>query len=123
METGKPWDIRERAFQFAASLLQLCDEAHRAGGSLAVLSRQLLSSGTSIGANLQEASAGCTRAEFIYRNTLALREARETLYWIRLLATRSERWNNCVEPLRKESDELVSILTAIVKKSRANGSR
>lgn len=50
-----------------------------------VLSKQLLRSGTSIGANVEEAMGGCSRADFLHKITIAYKEARETSYWLRLL--------------------------------------
>lgn len=79
-----------------------------------VLSKQLLRSGTSIGANVEEASAGISRKDFRAKMSIALKESRETRYWLRLLQE-SELVDTDVT---KELDlviELIRILSAIVK--------
>src|SRR5437868_419927 len=78
-------DIRERAFQFAIRVVRLCRQLDAIPGTSRSLSRQLLRSATSIGANLEEAQAGHTRRDFTCKNEIALKEARETKYWLRLL--------------------------------------
>ncbi|WP_099798674.1 four helix bundle protein [Parathermosynechococcus lividus] len=77
-------DIRERAFELAVRIVKVCqflDEQLGVGGTLG---KQLIRSGTSIGANLEEAQAGQSRADLISKNAIALKEARETHYWLRL---------------------------------------
>ncbi len=84
------------------------------------MARQILRSGTSIGANLEEATAGQSRADFISKCNIALKEARETHYWLRLFTetkvVSAERLNG----LLTESNELVAILTTIVKNTRTS---
>jgi four helix bundle protein len=84
------------------------------------LARQLLKSGTSVGANIEEARAGSSRVDFVAKMTIASKEAREALYWLRLL-----RDSATVEPSEiaedlRTAEELVRLLTSIVKTSRAN---
>jgi four helix bundle protein len=81
-----------------------------------VLSRQLLKSSTSIGANVEEASAAQSRKDFISKMTIASKEARETRYWLKLL-NRSQLINYNYENFLKNIDEMIRILTAIVKTS------
>ena len=85
-----------------------------------VLSRQLLRSGTSIGANLEEAMAGQSKADFVSKCNIALKEARETHYWLRLFKENKVVSAERLSELTKESNELIAILTTIVKKSRAS---
>src|SRR5580765_4542805 len=87
---GKPPDITERTFQFAISVVQLCRKLDQKPGISRSLSRQLLRSGTSIGANMEEAQAGQSRADFLHKCSVALKEARETHYWLRLLRASEE---------------------------------
>ena len=82
-----------------------------------VLSKQLLKSATSIGANVEEALAGQTKKDFIAKMSLASKEARETRYWLKLLNKSQIVTNECSAHL-KEVEEIVSILTAIVKTSQ-----
>lgn len=79
-----------------------------------ILSRQRLRSGTSIGANVEEAQAAQTHADLITKMSIALKEARETHYWLRLLQ-QSQRVSIDVSGPLGLADELVRILTAIVK--------
>jgi four helix bundle protein len=78
--------------------------------------QQASAAATSIGANLEEADAGQSRADFTSKCNIALKEARETRYWLRVIArfVPSDR----IEELIRESTELIAILTTIVKKSR-----
>ena len=83
-----------------------------------VLSRQLLKSGTSIGANVEEALAASSRKDFIHKMSISLREARESMYWVRLLKD-----SNYIKPdeavvLLDKVDELIRLLSAIVKTSK-----
>ena len=106
-------DIRDRSFVFG------CDVA-RVALSLAplvgvrVIIDQLLKAGTAVGANLEEAKAGSSRREFIRYVEIALREARESLYWLRICEALQLGPEKRVRELRGEADQLVRILTAIV---------
>lgn len=74
-----------------------------------ILSRQLLRSGTSIGANVNEATAAMSKKEFIAKMSIASKEARETKYWLLLLEKGSLVNIDCTE-LLKESDSIINIL-------------
>ena len=83
-----------------------------------MLANQLLRSGTSIGANVEEGQASQSEADFISKYSIACKEARETHYWLRLLvATELAPQERLVE-IEKECNELIAILTSIVKKMR-----
>jgi len=79
---------------------------------------QILRSGTAIGANVEEALAGISRADFIAKMSIASKEARETYYWLRLLRDSKIAPESRITPLLNEGLELVRILTAIVKTSQ-----
>lgn len=83
-----------------------------------VLSKQFFRSSTSIGANIQEASAAYSRKDFAVKMSVSSKEARETLYWIKLIEA-----GNFVEydfkALKNESEQLIRILTSIVKTTQA----
>ena len=85
-----------------------------------VLGKQLLRSGTSVGANYREARRGRSKAEFIAKIGDCLKEADETLYWLELLAEERIFPAKKLEPLLKESNELVAIFTAISKRARGD---
>ena len=85
-----------------------------------VLSKQLLKSGTSIGANVEEALAGQSRADFLSKMSIASKEARETNYWLRLLKDSGIISKTEIEPLLAESESIANILTSIVKTTSQN---
>ncbi|MCM8832069.1 MAG: four helix bundle protein [Candidatus Omnitrophica bacterium] len=87
-----------------------------------VLSKQLVKSGTSIGANVNEAQAAQSRVDFIAKMSIASKEARETKYWIELLiATNYLNPNDeQVAMLRSQIDEIIKLLTSIVKTTQKN---
>lgn len=114
-------DITERGFSFACRIVKLYQFLARRKGGVEILGGQVLRSGTSIGANLEEATAGQSKADFVSKCSIALKEARETYYWLRLLIKTEVVPANKLTNLVNESNELVAILTSIVKKSRSAG--
>ena len=117
---SKGRDIQERAFSFACRIVKLYQFLTNQRGAGEVLSKQVLRSGTSIGANLEEAVAGQSKADFISKCNIALKEDRETHYWLRLLGETKVIPAEKLNGLIKQADELVAILTAIIKKSRSS---
>ncbi|RII27949.1 MAG: four helix bundle protein [Geobacter sp.] len=105
--------IREKSYAFAVKIIKLCKKLEESKEY--VLAKQLLKSGTSIGANVEEALAGQSRADFISKMSIASKEARETNYWLRLLRDSQILCQDQVQNLLSESEELINILTAIVK--------
>ncbi len=87
-----------------------------------VISRQLLKSGTSIGANVEEATAGQTKKDFIAKMAIASKEARECSYWLRLLQ-KCELTKMNLSPEQESIEEIIKILTAIVKTAQKNSSK
>lgn len=84
-----------------------------------VLSRQLLKSGTSIGANVEEANAGQSKKDFITKMSIASKEARETRNWLRLLQ-RSQLVKRDYSDYLSKIESIINVLTRIVKTSQAN---
>ena len=119
-EVAMKIDIRERTFAFSCDIVRFHRLLVRRGGEGRVLARQLLRSGTSIGANMEEANAGHSRADFLSKTRIALKEARETLYWLRLLVASECIDRSQAAHLLTEADELVAILTSIVKRTTDN---
>lgn len=83
-----------------------------------VLSKQLLASGTSVGANIREASAASSRKDFVNKMIIANKEAKETKYWLELIQN-SHIVDYNVQELICLNDELIKILTSIVLTSKA----
>lgn len=112
-------DLPERTFQFALRVVKLCQHLDRKPGVSRTLSRQLLRSGTSIGANVEEGQAAQSEADFLTKYSIACKEARETHYWLRLLAAAEIVPDTRLHELIQESNELIAILTTIIKKLKA----
>jgi len=110
--------ITERTFRFSIRIVRLCQYLEKQGKVSRTLANQLLRSGTSIGANTEEAQAGQSKADFIAKMSIARKESRETLYWLRLLEATNLVDENMISEIIKESDELVRILTSIVKSAQ-----
>ena len=84
-ESKKIFDIRERAFAFAVRIVKLCKFLEKNSDVSKSVLNQLLDAGTSVGANLEESVAGQSKADFVHKNSIALKEARESNYWLRLI--------------------------------------
>jgi four helix bundle protein len=108
----KPNVVREKSFEFAIAIVQLYREMQQQREF--VLSKQLLRSGTSIGANVEEACAAQSHNEFIAKMSIASKEARETHYWLRLYQA-SNLVNIDVTKEVNMAAEMIRLLTAIVK--------
>lgn len=114
----QPRDIKERTFQFSIRIVRLCQTLNASPGVSRTLANQLLRSGTSIGANVEEAHGSQSKADFIAKMYIACKEARETHYWLRLLVATELVPSPKLEELTDEANQLVSILTSIVKNTR-----
>jgi four helix bundle protein len=100
-------DICHRTFDLALRVVKLCQYLDEQSGSLKTLGKQLLRSGTSIGANVEEAQAAQSKADFVSKMNIALKEARET----RLLG------------LQTETEEVTRIMGAIIANSKKNNTQ
>ena len=118
--SDKPQDISERAFEFAVRVIKLCQVLDEKPGVSRTLANQLLRSGTSVGANLEESKGGQSRADFLSKVSISLKEARETHYWLRLLLAADILPERQLTPLLDEANQLVAILTTIVKKLKSS---
>ncbi|MBR3949012.1 MAG: four helix bundle protein [Clostridia bacterium] len=84
-----------------------------------VLSKQLLKSGTSVGANVAEAQRGQTKPDFNAKMNIALKEANETYYWLRLLHKTEYITDREFLSIKEDSKEIIAILTSICKKTNS----
>ena len=119
-DTGTPPDICERTFEFATRVVKLCQALDEKPGVSRILAGQLLRSGTSIGANVEEAQGGQSKTDFVSKLAIACKEARETHYWLRLFAETNVVPEQKLNPLIIEANQLVAILTTIIKNTRAS---
>lgn len=109
--------IQKKSFEFTLEIIRLYRKLQ--AQRKYVLSKQLLRSATSIGANVTEASAGQSHKDFLAKMSIASKEARETKYWLQLLQA-SELVNVDIANEIVHIDELIRILTSIVKSTSAN---
>jgi four helix bundle protein len=111
--------IKDKSFAFALRMVRLyqflCDTKKEY-----VLSKQVLRSGTSIGANVRESEHGQSKADFIHKISIALKEANETDYWLELLFQAGYLDEKMYQSLKQDCEEILKILTAIVKTSKGN---
>jgi len=113
--------IKGRSFLFAVRIVKLCQFLEKQDRVSRTLANQLLRSGTSVGANIEEAQAGQSKADFTAKMSIARKEARETHYWLRLLKESELLTEEQLSEILQESDEIVRILTSIVKTSQIGG--
>jgi len=108
--------IKEKTFALAVKIVKLykllCNDKKEY-----VLSKQLVKSGTSIGANVQEAQAAQSKKDFAAKMAIASKEARETKYWLLLLLETDylDRSDNSIEEIMSQVNDIINILAKIVK--------
>jgi four helix bundle protein len=110
-------DLRERTMEYAKRIVRMFSALPQ--NTLAqTLGKQVLRSGTSVGANYREADSGRSKAEFIAKMGDCLKELSETEYWLELMAEEEILSSDRLAPLIQETRELIAIFTTIIKKSR-----
>ena len=110
--------VKQKSYGFALQIIKLCTQL-RCDRHFEI-SGQLLRSGTSVGANVEEALAGQSRKDFFAKMSIASKEARESNYWLRLLKDSEICDTNEVQELIDKSEVLMKILTSIVKTGQEN---
>ncbi|WP_345223032.1 four helix bundle protein [Hymenobacter koreensis] len=108
-----------KSFALAVRVVNLCRHLRETQQEF-VLSKQLLRSGTSIGANVEEAIGGISRADFAAKISIAHKEARETSYWLRLLHATHYLSPDAYTSIHQDCEEVCRILRAILNTTRAN---
>ena len=114
---NKKKDIKERSFEFAVRIIKFVQKLPRNHAGYKI-GGQLLEAGTSVGANVEEATGGFSKKDFTYKMGVALKEARESNYWLRLIKVSELAKGDELDFLLKESEELRKILTSIVKTAK-----
>ncbi len=109
---------RDKSYQFALRIVKLCRFLAEEKQEY-VLCKQLLRSGTSIGANVEEALGGQSRKDFNAKISVAYKEARETVYWLRLLRDSGYLSNDQAESILKDAEEIRKLLGSIQHTLRA----
>ena len=112
-------DIRVRSFQYALRAIKLYQflQALRDGAAW-ILGKQFLRAACSIGANVAEAQSAESRLDFVHKLAIAQKEARECLYWLSLISEAGLVPAKKLDLLIKETDELIAVLGAIIKKTK-----
>lgn len=111
--------VGEKSFLFAVRMVKMCQhisESKREFG----LTKQVLRSGTSIGANIQEGLQAVSAKDFQFKLSTSLKEAEETMYWLRLLQATDYLSTSEFESISADCQELCKLLTSIIKTSRKN---
>jgi four helix bundle protein len=120
---AKSRDLRVRGFLFTVDIVRLCRE-HLAGDPIIRrLAYQLVDSAGSIGANLEESGAGHTKPDFIAKQAISLKEARESRFWLRVLAAAYPPVAPTLASHLQESTELVAMITASILTAKSNPHR
>ncbi len=113
--------VKDKSFLFAVRIVELykflCDEK----GEF-ILSKQMMRSGTSVGAMIREAEHAETKKDFIHKMAIAQKEMNETIYWLELLKETDYISDKEFKSMHKDAIELIKLITAILKtaKSRIN---
>ena len=111
--------VRDKSFDFALRIVQLSQALQNEKHEF-VLSKQVLRSGTAIGALIREADQAESKADFVHKMAIALKEANETEYWIKLLEASKQIEQDLSASLQADLNELLRLLTAIIKTAKAN---
>lgn len=114
--------INQRTFSFAVEIVNICREIQHIEKEY-VLTKQLIRSATSIGANLEEAQAAVSKADFIHKNHISLKEARETRYWLRILKATKIGELSRIDCFICEAEEIIFIITKILLTAKSNPNR
>jgi four helix bundle protein len=117
MKNGK--DILDRTFRFGARIIKMGSALPKTPAGFALAS-QVIRSGTSIGANIQEAQSAMSKKDFIHCVQISLKEARETKFWIELITESNLLSFSKTKELVDENDQLIRILTIIIKHAKIN---
>ena len=111
--------IAKKTYSFSVRIVKLYQKISYENNEY-VLSKQLLKSGTSIGANTEEAIGGISKKDFIAKFYIAYKEARETKYWLRLLNDTGYINNKLFESLVQDCEEILKILFSIIRSAKNN---
>lgn len=112
--------LYKKAFTFAIRIVKFYKYLLTKDKRLDPIYRQLLRSGTSIGANISEARSASSRKDFINKLSIALKESRETDYWLRILKEADIITKNEIDSLINDLDEIQRLLTSSIKTAKGN---
>ncbi len=110
----------EKSFSFSVRIVRFYLFLLKNNRHIEPLLKQILRSGTSIGANVSESQSAYTKKDFINKLGISLKESRETEYWLKLLKETDLIGKDEFESLNNDCIELIKLLTAIIKKAKSN---
>ncbi|HZJ35045.1 MAG TPA: four helix bundle protein [Gillisia sp.] len=117
---NKPYDLEERTFQFAKGIRLFIKSLEKTIANFEDIKQVVRSSG-SVGANYIEANESLSKKDFVFRIKISRKEAKESIYWLRLINETNELANKKVaEELIQESTELKKIFSSIIEKSKSD---
>jgi four helix bundle protein len=117
MSNEAPYNLEDRTLEFPKRIIKLCKELPKNTINIE-LTKQLMRSAGSIGANYREANESLGKKDFIHRLRIARKEAKETNYWLELVKEGNPNLGERMNNLLKETQELRNILSSIIEKSK-----
>ena len=115
--------ICERGFAFACRILKLCELLGQRGPTARHVASQLMRCSTSIGSNAEEAQEAQTKPDFIAKLSVSRKEARETIFWLKLGVAANVVTREEVEGVTDEANQLLAMVRAAIKTARSSSSR
>ena len=109
--------VQKKSFDFAVRIVKLCKHLRDTSNEY-IMTKQLLRSGTSIGANVAEAQQAQSKSDFVHKMSIALKEASETHYWLRLLNATNYLSDKALDSIALDCQDLIKLLTAIIKSAK-----
>jgi four helix bundle protein len=117
-----PRDIRDRSYAYSLRAIRLYQALQeRKDGAGWILGKQYMRAATSIGANVEEAQSAESRPDFVHKYGIAQKEARESIYWLKLIAESGIIPSQRLRPLMKETEELFAVITGIILSTKRRG--
>ncbi len=117
-------NIRERTVSYAIRAVEVYRFVQRSrDGAGKIIAKQFLRAAVSVGANVEEAHGGESRADFIHKFGIAQKEVRECFYWLRLMAESKVVPSQRLSAIRQETEEIYAVLTAIIVKAKRNAAK
>ncbi len=117
--SNRTYDIHERIFNFIVEVIHFLNKLPKTSTNL-IFINQATRSVTSMGANDQEADGALTNKDFIHGFTVVRKEGKETVFWLRITGRTNDRFNSEVTKLVNEGNEIVAIISTIIKKASVN---
>lgn len=117
IQKSKPYDLEDRTLEFGKRIIRMCKSLPKNIVNLTLI-KQVMRSGTSMGANYREANETETKKDFCFRIRICRKEGKETIYWLSLIIEANQELEPRIKPLIQETTELVKIFASIAEKSK-----